>query len=146
MGEPTIGVTPPRVLTIAGTDSGGGAGVAADLRALTACGVHGCVAVTAVTVQDTVGVTGVHPIPPDVVAAQIEAVATDIGLDAVKTGMLAGAATIEAVAAACDRVGIGRPSAVPLIVDPVAASMDGYQLLTDEALDALRACCSRGPR
>lgn len=139
MGQPTIGVTPPRVLTIAGTDSGGGAGLAADLRALTACGVHGCVAVTAVTVQDTVGVTGVHPIPPDVVTAQIEAVATDIGLDAVKTGMLAGAATIEAVAAACDRLGIGGAGAVPLIVDPVAASMDGYQLLTDEALEALRA-------
>ena len=76
-------------MTIAGTDSGGGAGVAADLRALAACGVHGCVAVTAVTVQNSVGVTGVHTLPPETVAAQIEAVATDIGLDAVKTGMLA---------------------------------------------------------
>ena len=81
--------TPPRVMTIAGTDSGGGAGVAADLRALTACGVHGCLAVTAVTVQNSFGVTGVHTLPPETVAAQIEAVATDIGLDAVKTGMLA---------------------------------------------------------
>ena len=88
-GERTVGATPPRVMTIAGTDSGGGAGVAADLRAFAACGVHGCVAVTAVTVQNTVGVTGVHTVPPETVAAQIEAVATDIGLDAVKTGMLA---------------------------------------------------------
>ena len=84
-----------------------GAGVAADLRTFAACGVHGCVAVTAVTVQNSLGVTGVHTIPPETVAAQIEAVATDIGLDAVKTGMLATTAIIEAVAAACDRVGIG---------------------------------------
>ena len=87
--EQTVGVTPPRVMTIAGTDSGGGAGAAADLRTFAACGVHGCVAVTAVTVQNTVGVTGVHTIPPDTVAAQIVSVASDIGLDAVKTGMLA---------------------------------------------------------
>ena len=82
---------PPRrgCMTIAGTDSGGGAGVAADLRAITACGVHGCLAVTAVTVQNSLGVTGVHILPPEMVAAQIEAVATDIGLDAAKTGMLA---------------------------------------------------------
>src|SRR5215210_6153831 len=73
MAERTVGTTPPRALTIAGTDSGGGAGVAADLRAFAACGVHGCVAVTAVTVQNTVGVTGVHTIPPEIVAAQIEA-------------------------------------------------------------------------
>ena len=142
MGEPAVGETPPRVLTIAGTDSGGGAGVAADLRALTACGVHGCVAVTAVTVQDTLGVSGVHVLPPETVAAQIEAVATDIGLGAVKTGMLAGAPTIEAIAAACDRVGIGvgvdGDGGVPLVVDPVAASMSGDQLLADSALDAFR--------
>src|SRR5947199_6186962 len=99
--------TPPRVMTIAGTDSGGGAGIAADLRAMTACGVHGCLAVTAVTVQNSVGVTGVHTLPPETVAAQIEAVATDIGLDAAKTGMLATSAIIRAIADACDRVGIG---------------------------------------
>ncbi|HEX5810638.1 MAG TPA: bifunctional hydroxymethylpyrimidine kinase/phosphomethylpyrimidine kinase [Pseudonocardia sp.] len=131
--------TPPRVLTIAGTDSGGGAGVAADLRAMTACGVHGCLAVTAVTVQNSLGVTGVHTLPPETVAAQIEAVATDIGLDAAKTGMLATSAIITAVAAACDRVGIGADGPTPFVVDPVAASMHGEQLLADEALDAFRS-------
>ncbi|QJY46219.1 bifunctional hydroxymethylpyrimidine kinase/phosphomethylpyrimidine kinase [Pseudonocardia broussonetiae] len=137
--EPTAGVTPPRVLTIAGTDSGGGAGVAADLRAMAACGVHGCVAVTAVTVQNTLGVTGVHVLPPETVAAQIESVALDIGLGAAKTGMLAGRATIEAVAAACDRVGIGAGGTTPFVVDPVAASMHGDPLLADDALDAFRS-------
>ena len=131
--------TPPRVMTIAGTDSGGGAGVAADLRAMTACGVHGCLAVTAVTVQNTLGVTGVHALPPGMVAAQIEAVATDIGLDAVKTGMLATSETIRAIADACDRVGIGADGPTPFVVDPVAASMHGDQLLADEALDAFRS-------
>ncbi|WP_219416377.1 bifunctional hydroxymethylpyrimidine kinase/phosphomethylpyrimidine kinase [Pseudonocardia nigra] len=139
MGEATIGVTPPRVMTIAGTDSGGGAGVAADLRAFAACGVHGCLAVTAVTVQNSVGVSGVHTVPPETVAAQIETVAGDIGLDAVKTGMLAGSAIIEAVAAACERVGIGAGGRTPLVIDPVAASMHGDQLLADEALEAFRA-------
>ena len=131
--------TPPRVMTIAGTDSGGGAGVAADLRALTACGVHACLAVTAVTVQNTVGVTGVHTLPPETVAAQIEAVATDIGLDAAKTGMLATSAIIRVIAAACDRVGIGADGPTPFVVDPVAASVHGEQLLADEALDAFRS-------
>jgi hydroxymethylpyrimidine/phosphomethylpyrimidine kinase len=139
MGERAIGTTPPRVLAIAGTDSGGAAGAAADLRALTACGVHGCLAVTAVTVQNTLGVTGVHTIPPETVAAQIEAVATDIGLDAAKTGMLATRAIIEAVAGACDRAGIGGTGPTPFVVDPVAASMAGDPLLTPDALDAYRA-------
>jgi hydroxymethylpyrimidine/phosphomethylpyrimidine kinase len=138
MGERTVGKTPPRVMTIAGTDSGGGAGVAADLRAFAACGVHGCVAVTAVTVQNTVGVTGVHTLPPETVAAQIEAVATDIGLDAVKTGMLATTEIIRAIAQACDRTGIGGDGPTPLVVDPVAASMHGDPLLADNALDAYR--------
>jgi hydroxymethylpyrimidine/phosphomethylpyrimidine kinase len=139
MAERTIGTTPPRVMTIAGTDSGGGAGVAADLRAFAACGVHGCLAVTAVTVQNSVGVTGVHPVPPETVAAQIDAVASDIGLDAAKTGMLATTAIIEAVAQACDRAGIGGTGPTPLVVDPVAASMHGDPLLADAALDAYRA-------
>jgi hydroxymethylpyrimidine/phosphomethylpyrimidine kinase len=138
MGEPTVGVTPARVITIAGTDSGGGAGVAADLRAFTACGVHGCLAVTAVTVQNSVGVTGVHAIPPETVAAQIETVATDIGLDAAKTGMLASRPIIEAIVAACDRVGIGGSGPTPFVIDPVAASMHGDQLLAAEALEAYR--------
>ncbi|OLT01613.1 bifunctional hydroxymethylpyrimidine kinase/phosphomethylpyrimidine kinase [Pseudonocardia sp. CNS-004] len=137
MAEHTVGTTPPTVMTIAGTDSGGGAGVAADLRAMAACGVHGCVAVTAVTVQNTVGVTGVHPIPPETVAAQIVSVATDIRLGAAKTGMLADTPIIEAIVDACDRVGIGGDG-IPLVIDPVAASMHGDPLLADTALDAYR--------
>ena len=138
MGEPTIGMTPKKVMAIAGTDSGGGAGAAADLRALAACGVHACLAVTAVTVQNTVGVSGVHTLPPETVAAQIEVVAADIGLDAVKTGMLATTDIIVAIAQACDRTGIGRDGRTPLVVDPVAASVNGDPLLADSALDAYR--------
>ncbi|MGH3900528.1 MAG: bifunctional hydroxymethylpyrimidine kinase/phosphomethylpyrimidine kinase [Pseudonocardiaceae bacterium] len=128
---------PPVALTIAGSDSGGGAGLQADLRTFTTCGVHGCVAVTAVTVQNSVGVTGFVAIPPSTVADQIRAVATDIGIVAAKTGMLASAAIISAVAEACDEVGIG--ASVPLVVDPVAASMHGDPLLADDALAALRS-------
>src|ERR1700754_3628206 len=101
-----VGVTPPTAMTIAGTDSGGGAGIAADLRTFATCGVHGCLAVCAVTVQNTVGVSGVHQIPPETVAAQIASVAGDIGLDAAKTGMLASTEIIEAVAEACDAAGM----------------------------------------
>lgn len=125
-------------MAIAGTDSGGGAGAAADLRALAACGVHACLAVTAVTVQNTVGVSGVHTLPPETVAAQIEVVAADIGLDAVKTGMLATTDIIMAIAQACDHTGIGRDGRTPLVVDPVAASVNGDPLLADSALDAYR--------
>ncbi|MPY99748.1 MAG: bifunctional hydroxymethylpyrimidine kinase/phosphomethylpyrimidine kinase [Actinophytocola sp.] len=127
---------PPRALTIAGSDSGGGAGLQADLRTFFANGVHGMTAVTAVTVQNSVGVSDVSEIPPSVVAAQIRAVATDIGVDAAKTGMLATTEIIMAIVAACDEVGIG--ASVPLVVDPVAASMHGDQLLRDEALEAYR--------
>jgi hydroxymethylpyrimidine/phosphomethylpyrimidine kinase len=130
--------TPARTLTIAGSDSGGGAGIQADLRTFFACGVHGMTAITAVTVQNSLGVTGVHTIPPEVVAAQIKAVATDIGVQAAKTGMLATAEIISAVAAACTEVHIGRSGTIPLVVDPVAASMHGNPLLADEALDAIR--------
>jgi hydroxymethylpyrimidine/phosphomethylpyrimidine kinase len=125
-------------MTIAGTDSGGGAGVAADLRTFAACGVHGCVAVCAVTVQNSVGVFDVHPIPPETVAAQITCVAGDIGLQAVKTGMLASTEIIQAVAAACDEAGIGASLATPLVIDPVAASMHGDPLLASSALEAFR--------
>jgi hydroxymethylpyrimidine/phosphomethylpyrimidine kinase len=131
-----VNVRPPVALTIAGSDSGGGAGLQADLRTFTVCGVHGCVAVTAVTVQNSMGVAGFVEVPPSVVADQIRAVATDIGVAAAKTGMLASAAIISAVAEVCDEVGIGR--AVPLVVDPVAASMHGDPLLTADALSALR--------
>lgn len=131
--------TPPRALTIAGSDSGGAAGLEADLRAMTACGVHGCVAVTAVTVQNSLGVSGVHLVPPDVVAAQVRAVVSDIGVGAAKTGMLATADIIEAVAGAVDDVGIGRDDdRVPFLVDPVAASMYGEPLLAEDAMEAFR--------
>ena len=133
-----MSVAPITTLTIAGSDSGGGAGLQADLRTFFACGVHGMTAVTAVTVQNTLGVTDFVEIPPEVVAAQIEAVATDIGVGAAKTGMLASRGIIEAVAEVCDRVGIGRSRPTPFVVDPVAASMHGDQLLHDKALDALR--------
>lgn len=129
---------PPVALTIAGTDSGGSAGLAADLKTFAACGVHGCVAVTAVTVQDSLRVTAVVHVPPDVVAAQVRVVCTDIDVRAVKTGVLASAATIEAVAAVCDEVGIGRGAARPFVLDPVAASMHGEPLLPAAALEALR--------
>ena len=130
-------VTPAVALTIAGSDSGGGAGLQADLRTFTACGVHGCVAVTAVTVQNSVGVTGFVAIPPSTVADQVRVVVSDIGVAAAKTGMLASAAIISAVAEVCDEVGLGR--SLPLVVDPVAASMHGDPLLADDALAALRS-------
>jgi hydroxymethylpyrimidine/phosphomethylpyrimidine kinase len=130
--------TPPVALAIAGTDSGGGAGASADTRTLFACGVHPCLAVTAVTVQNTVGVRGFTAVPAGAVADQIAAVATDIGIDAAKTGMLASAEIITAVAEACERAGIGSGGQGPLVVDPVAASMHGDPLLAPEALDALR--------
>jgi hydroxymethylpyrimidine/phosphomethylpyrimidine kinase len=131
--------TPPRALTIAGSDSGGAAGLEADLRAMTVCGVHGCVAVTAVTVQNSLGVSDVHLVPPEVVAAQVRAVVGDIGVGAAKTGMLATAGIIEAVAGVVDEVGIGRDDdRVPFLVDPVAASMYGEPLLADDAMDAIR--------
>jgi hydroxymethylpyrimidine/phosphomethylpyrimidine kinase len=133
-----VTATPPVALTIAGSDSGGGAGLQADLRTFTTCGVHGCVAVTAVTVQNSLGVTGFVEIPPATVADQIRTVVTDIGVGAVKTGMLASASIISAVAGVCAEVGIGRGAAAPFVVDPVAASMHGDQLLADDALAALR--------
>lgn len=102
------------------------------------CGVHACVAVAAVTVQNSVGVSGFHEIPPETVAAQVRCVVDDIGVGAAKTGMLASTAIIEAVAAVCTEVGIGRDQPVPLVVDPVCASMHGDPLLHAEALDAVR--------
>ncbi|EOM74348.1 phosphomethylpyrimidine kinase [Rhodococcus rhodnii LMG 5362] len=126
------------MLTVAGTDSGGGAGIAADLRALTACGVHGALAVTAVTVQNSRGVTGIHEIPHAVVTAQINAVVSDIGANVVKTGMLGSAALIEALTGTFDQLNIGS-AGIPLVVDPVAASMHGSQLVDDSALTAIRS-------
>ncbi len=128
------GTTPLRVLTVAGSDSGGGAGIQADMRTMALLGVHACVAVTAVTVQNTLGVKSFHEVPSEVVAAQIEAVVTDIGIQAAKTGMLASSGIIDAVAATWRSLEL----AVPLVVDPVSASMHGDALLARDALDSLR--------
>jgi hydroxymethylpyrimidine/phosphomethylpyrimidine kinase len=131
------GATPLRVLTIAGSDSGGGAGLQADLRTCALLGVHALVAVTAVTVQNSVGVKGFHEIPLDVIAGQIEAVASDIGLQAAKTGMLASKEIIGAVTRAWRDHGLA--DTVPLVVDPVCASMHGDPLLHPGALDSFRS-------
>jgi len=128
------GSTPAQVLTIAGSDSGGGAGIQADMRTCALLGVHACVAVTAVTVQNTVGVKSIHEVPTDTVAAQITAVVPDIGIQAAKTGMLASARIITTVAATWRELALP----VPLVVDPVSASMHGDALLASSALDALR--------
>ena len=130
------GRTPLRVLTIAGSDSGGGAGIQADMRTFAMLGIHGLVAVTAVTVQNSLGVKGFHEIPLDVIAGQIEAVASDIGLQAAKTGMLASSEIIDTVADTWG--GQGLDGAVPLVVDPVCASMHGDPLLHPSALNSLK--------
>ncbi|MGD9618818.1 MAG: bifunctional hydroxymethylpyrimidine kinase/phosphomethylpyrimidine kinase [Mycolicibacterium sp.] len=130
------GEAPLRVLTIAGSDSGGGAGIQADMRTFALLGIHGLVAVTAVTIQNSLGVNGFHEIPVDVIAGQIEAVATDIGLQAAKTGMLASSEIIDAVADTW--VGLGLADTTPLVVDPVCASMHGDPLLHPSALTSLR--------
>ena len=128
------GQTPLRVMTIAGSDSGGGAGIQADMRTFAMLGVHGCVAVTAVTVQNSMGVKGFHEIPLDIIAGQISAVTQDIGIQAAKTGMLASSDIIGTIAETWQNEGPG----VPLVVDPVCASMHGDPLLHPSALDSLR--------
>ncbi len=117
------------VLTIAGSDSGGGAGIQADLKAFAACGVHGTAAVTAITAQNTVGVTAVHAIPPEIIIAQVKAVHDDIGVDAVKIGMLGTVATIDAVDAALDELASGTP----IVLDPVMVAESGAALLAHDA-------------
>jgi hydroxymethylpyrimidine/phosphomethylpyrimidine kinase len=124
----------PRVLSIAGSDSGGGAGIQADLKAFARCGVHGMTAVTAITAQSTVGVSAVYPMAPEAIVEQVRAVAEDIGVDAVKIGMLGTAETIEAVGRALDLV-----PAAPVVLDPVMIAESGARLLGEDALDALRA-------
>src|SRR5262245_15607232 len=123
----------PRALTIAGSDSGGGAGIQADLKTFAALGVWGMTAVTSVTVQNTEGVSAVSDLPPYVVAAQIRAVVTDIGVDAAKTGMLSSGVIVEAVAGALEAAGVPR-----LVVDPVFVSKHGDPLLREDAVDAMR--------
>jgi hydroxymethylpyrimidine/phosphomethylpyrimidine kinase len=132
MGEPAVGTTPPRVMTVAGTDSGGGAGVAADLKTFEAHGVWGTCAIVAVTAQNTVGVQAFTTIDADLVRGQITSVATDIGIDAAKTGMLASAELVSTVAGAIRDNGISR-----LVVDPVFVSKHGDTLLADDAVGAL---------
>ena len=123
----------PAALTIAGSDSGGGAGIQADLKTFAALGVYGTSAITAITAQNTQRVTQVFELPPDLVASQIDAVVTDIGADAVKTGMLASAELIEVVAAKVREHGLQ-----PLVVDPVMVAKSGDRLLREDAIDALR--------
>ena len=121
----------PRCLTIAGSDSGGGAGIQADLKAFAHLGCHGMSAIVALTAQSTVGVTAIHEVPADIVRAQLDAVADDIGIDAVKTGMLFSAETVEIVASFLD---VQPPLRV---VDPVMISTSGAQLLRPEAVSVL---------
>jgi hydroxymethylpyrimidine/phosphomethylpyrimidine kinase len=123
----------PRVLSIAGSDSGGGAGIQADLKAFARCGVHGMTAITAITAQNTVTVAGVWPVAPEAIVAQVREVADDIGVDAVKIGMLGTAETIAAVEEALDLI----PHA-PVVIDPVMVSESGAALLDDDARSALR--------
>jgi hydroxymethylpyrimidine/phosphomethylpyrimidine kinase len=123
--------TTPRVLTIASSDSGGGAGIQADLKAFARCGAHGMSAIVALTAQNTLGVTAIHELPPAFVRAQIDAVLDDIGADAVKTGMLFSAPLIDAVAdALADRD-------LPLVVDPVMVASSGSRLLLEDAVEIL---------
>ena len=120
-------------LTVAGSDSGGGAGIQADLKAFAAAGVHGTSAIVALTAQNTTGVTAVHEVPPDFVRAQLDAVAADFELDAAKTGMLVSRAIVDAVA------GWFEAHPLPLVVDPVLVASSGARLLEEDAAEALVA-------
>jgi len=120
-------------VTIAGSDSGGGAGIQADLKTFSALGVYGASVISALTAQNTKGVAGIHDVPPDFIAAQIDAVFSDLAVDAVKIGMLSQVATIEAVAA-----GLDRHRAKHVVLDPVMVATSGDRLLVPAAVDALR--------
>jgi len=127
-------VTPVRrVLSIAGSDSGAGAGIQADLKAMARCGVHGMSALTAVTAQNTVAVTAVHPLPAQAIVEQVRAVAEDIGVDAVKIGMVGSAEAVMAVGQALDLLGTA-----PMVLDPVMVTESGARLLEPDAEQALR--------
>lgn len=123
-----------RVLVLAGSDSGGGAGIQADIKTITALGGYAATAITAVTVQNTLGVSAVHPIPLEIVEAQARAVLDDIGADAFKTGMLGDAATVEVVARVLDSA-----KGVPAVIDPVMVAKGGASLLADQAVGALKS-------
>ena len=126
-------MTTPAALTIAGSDSSGGAGIQADLKTFAALGVYGASVITALTAQNTTGVTGIHPVPAGFVTAQLEAVLSDLDIDAIKIGMVADAAIIHAIAATLKRV---APKAV--VLDPVMVATSGDRLLAADAVDALR--------
>lgn len=121
-----------RVLTIAGSDSGGGAGIQADIKTISACGCYAASAITAVTVQNTLGVTGVHPIPVETIEQQIAAVLEDIGADAIKIGMLHSSEVVHCVAGMLDRFGIKN-----VVLDPVMVSTSGHKLIEDSAIASL---------
>ena len=123
----------PIALTIAGSDSSGGAGIQADLKTFAACGVYGASAITALTAQNTTGVTGIHDVPADFITAQIDAVFSDLDVKAVKIGMVARREAIEAIVA-----GLGRWAPKHVIVDPVMVATSGDRLLSPDAIDALR--------
>ena len=125
-------MTLPRVLTIAGSDSGGGAGIQADLKTMLACGVHGMSVVAAVTAQNSVGVQGYWELPEEAVTAQLDSVLGDIGVDAVKTGMLASSTLVSLVAKRL------RAVDAPVVVDPVGVSKHGDSLLAPDAVDAVK--------
>ncbi len=125
--------TPPIALTIAGSDPSGGAGIQADLKTFSALGIYGATVITALTAQNTVGVTGVFTIPPNFIAAQFHSVVSDLSVSAIKTGMLGDAATVELVASLLAEV-----PAIPVVVDPVMVATSGDVLLTPDAIDALR--------
>jgi hydroxymethylpyrimidine/phosphomethylpyrimidine kinase len=125
-------MAPPAVLSIAGSDSGGGAGIQADLKAFARCGVHGMTAITALTAQSTVGVTAIHPVPAEFIVEQVRTVADDIGVDAVKIGMLGTAETVRAV-----RDALRLLAGIPVVIDPVMVAESGAVLLDDEARAAL---------
>src|SRR6266699_5245973 len=127
-----MGKTPPRVLAIAGSDSGGGAGIQADLKTMLALGVHGMTVICAVTAQNSLGVQGYWELPPEAVRAQLDSVLGDIGAQAIKTGMLASAEIVRTVSDCLARV------RVPVVVDPVAVSKHGDSLLSPGALDAVK--------
>jgi hydroxymethylpyrimidine/phosphomethylpyrimidine kinase len=126
-------VSQPIALTIAGSDSSGGAGIQADLKTFTALGVYGASVITAITAQNTHGVTGIHGIPGDMITAQLAAVASDLDIKAVKTGMLGDRATVDVVVA-----GIKRHRLAPLVVDPVMVATSGDVLLASDAIEAVR--------
>lgn len=121
-----------RVLTIAGSDSGGGAGVQADIKTISACGCYAASAITAITVQNTLGVTGVHAVPVETLQGQIEAVIDDIGVDAIKIGMLHSSEVVECVASMIDKYQVKN-----VVLDPVMVSTSGHRLIEESAIDSL---------